>query len=630
MATHMSDVEQQRRARERTAAVEAILKGSETGATEEIVKSIGEIEAPLKARAEVTGAKTAGHAADVLEAQRLLVSEKDLGERFLRIANRLKELQQVPVSGRETLTRLQRSFESLRPLLRLTIRSIEFRKSLFSALLVAKHVIEEYAEGSVEEAMEKGEKEGIESTTEYAKKSVNKTVEKIQDKLDRNEDIISDRDWERLSSEVDSLFSKISNHSEFRSGIDQLFSLASTLSYQARSETLSTSKLGRATESLQHEAKDLIAQFSGEEELERLLNSIQTLVKKLDNDNEAQQWWDTFKEHTLRSVKSYKGVEDINVFRDIFRQGIQIFREHIDDINEIINRANVVLANIGNDKLVARLQESLAVLKDDLFWEDQMGNRYFDADAAGVLVSSIGETIKTQFKYLALPDIARAEEDMEYSLSNLVITATLPDRIDFHLESFGSLDTAAISLPGQSSIHTEIYLTATIRGITARAENVAFSYRGTTLSESGIMNMEIPGPGADLAIDFVMRPFSRASISSVTAPTRFATTTGLDSGGYVGRVGGGVMKYEFVRIKSHFDVPDLNLDYDKRTLSHRFLVPLITTLFKNRILDRFESGIEESLDQGLMTLGQKVTDILNQASNPLSLPSFGSVGLGAL
>lgn len=141
------------------------------------------------------------------------------------------------------------------------------------------------------------------------------------------------------------------------------------------------------------------------------------------------------------------------------------------------------------------------------------------------------------------------------------------------------------------------------------------------------MSVTIPDPGADLSIDFVMRPAAhKAAISSVTAPTSMSTTLGTERGGFEGTIGGGgLMRYEFVRIKSHFAIPDLVIDYDTKTLSHRFLVPLITTMFKARIVDRFESSIEEALDSGLITLGQQVTKILNQAPNPLSISSFGSM-----
>jgi hypothetical protein len=92
MAHVASDIEQIERAKERTAVVEAILHGAEHGATAELEKFSLEAEGRLKERAEMTGSKPAGHVADVLKAQRLLVTSKDLGDRFLRIAKRLEEL----------------------------------------------------------------------------------------------------------------------------------------------------------------------------------------------------------------------------------------------------------------------------------------------------------------------------------------------------------------------------------------------------------------------------------------------------------------------------------------------------------------------------------------------------------
>lgn len=139
------------------------------------------------------------------------------------------------------------------------------------------------------------------------------------------------------------------------------------------------------------------------------------------------------------------------------------------------------------------------------------------------------------------------------------------------------------------------------------------------------MSVSIPDPGAGLSIDFVMRPVTNPSLSAVTTPVSTSTTLGADKGGFIGAVGGGFMRYEFVRIKSHFAIPDMEIEFDKKSLSHRVLVPLITALFKSSIIDKFESGVEESLDDGLIALGQQVTSILNQAPNPLSLTSFGSM-----
>lgn len=94
-----SDFEQQQRARERTQAIENLLSGSEHGATSEVEKMSLEAEAKLKERSLATGSKAAGHAANVLKAQRELVTSKDLGDRFLRIAHRLEEMRRISAPG---------------------------------------------------------------------------------------------------------------------------------------------------------------------------------------------------------------------------------------------------------------------------------------------------------------------------------------------------------------------------------------------------------------------------------------------------------------------------------------------------------------------------------------------------
>lgn len=89
---HLTDQEKRDRARERTAFVESLLQGSEAGATAEIERACLEAEGILKERATLTGSKPVAHAAEVIEAHRLLVKEKDLGDRFLRITRRLEEM----------------------------------------------------------------------------------------------------------------------------------------------------------------------------------------------------------------------------------------------------------------------------------------------------------------------------------------------------------------------------------------------------------------------------------------------------------------------------------------------------------------------------------------------------------
>jgi len=560
--------------------------------------------------------------ADVLKAQRLLVKEKDLGDRFLRIANRLEELQMSGPDSADVI-RLQKEIEALRPLLRLSIRSEEFRSLLFSALRIAKHVIEGQAEGDLEDVLATGEKHGVEAGAEKAKEVASQTMDNVANKLENEESLMSDKDWEKLSEELDSLFRNFQSHSRFREAVPHLFNLASSINTATR--PIKARGGMHTAEEIQSEARDLIAQFSGTEQLDSLIDSVYYLTQKIENNPEAQTWWGSFKEQTLSSSSNYKGKQDIEKFRVLFRKSVPIFSKFKNEINEVLGNMNDVVTNMANDKLVERLRESLATLQDDLFWKDQDGNRYFDADAAGVLTQSVTDVIKNQFKYLALPKVTKIEDDTRFSLDNLVISATLPDKIDFHLESLMSLNTANISVPGRPAMQSEIYLTVTVRGITVKAPQIHFTYDSSTLSDSGIMSVSIPPPGANMAIDFVLRPMSHPALSAANVPTSATVTAGTNKEGFIGSVGGGFMRYEFVRIKSHFAISDMDIQFDTDTLSHNILIPFMTSLFKSSIIDRFESGIEESLDNGLVQLGHTITGILNQAPNPLSISSFTSM-----
>jgi len=393
---------------------------------------------------------------------------------------------------------------------------------------------------------------------------------------------------------------------------------------QAKIRQTQTGGFEQAAMNLKDEAKDLVAQFSGEEPLERLCSAMSELSTKLENNQEAQKWWKEFKDLTLKVVKDYQK-QDLEKFRDLFQREQQIFRQFRPKMDDIIEKGQDVITNITNDELSNVLREKIGVLADDLYWKDKDGNRVFDQDAAGHLIAAIGEIIRQEFTRLPLPRIERTEGGATYSLDNIVIEATLPDKISFHLESFAQLDLATATDPNKGApLKTEIYLSATIAGVKAIARDATFTYQGT-LNDSGVVTLAIPEPGATLVIDFVMRPVSRPSVNPISAPTSTFTTMNTSDEGVIGTFGGNqTMRYEFVKLKTHFDVPEVEIDFKRETLNHKILFPLLTGWFKIWVHDRFETGVMEALDDGLVSLGQRVIEILNQAPNALSLSEVES------
>jgi len=294
------------------------------------------------------------------------------------------------------------------------------------------------------------------------------------------------------------------------------------------------------------------------------------------------------------------------------------------------------MENITNDPLLSSFRESLGNLSDDLFWRDAQGNRCFDANAAKTLAATISEAIKKEFKYLALPPVIHEEDDTTLILENLIISATLPDAISFHLESFATLDmkTWDVSVSGSEegqqmpkskpNMNTEIFLTATTKGITFCAPNIAFTYKGTALADSGVVTIRVPEPGADLAIDFVLVPTEQEGTGMLSREERKRKEERREE---MGRPEEGEMRvrghgYRFMKIKAHFSVPTLDVNFDKATIHHDILLPFLLRFFKSSMVSRFEEMVEDFLNEGLRSLGERVTSILNEAPNPLSLSSL--------
>jgi hypothetical protein len=110
------------------------------------------------------------------------------------------------------------------------------------------------------------------------------TVENIESKITRDEDVITDSEWEKLADELDGVFRAFQSHSQFRRAVPQLFTLASTTLSAMSSKVVCTA--ASTTEGIQvpphpfvfllsqEEAKELVAQFSGTEELDALIRSV--------------------------------------------------------------------------------------------------------------------------------------------------------------------------------------------------------------------------------------------------------------------------------------------------------------------------------------------------------------------
>jgi hypothetical protein len=558
--------------------------------TEDIKDASARMQKGMQDRAQETGSKTVQHTADVLKAQHEMMVDKKLVERFDRIGKRLEEIR---MQSPQDFDRTKKQIESLRPLLRLSVRSVNFRNTFLSFLRILKHVWEQNVEGSVEDVLEKGEQQG-----EPALQEAKKIGEKTWDSMKHKEKVISDDDWNKMCGELEEIFSELHQHPNFQRGIKQLFDLPSVLCTQVQQNAPS-----EPVEKLKEESKDLIAQFSGREVLDDLFNQIDDLRTRFQDSNQATEWWHELRNLVDRISREYHNREIFDELRDHLNKSQDIFEDYRPQLNQLIDTLTDVFDNMSNDDYIRDLQERLSIVADDLYWVDSEGNKRLDVDAVGDVTGAIGEAIRQQLSHFSLGVVSNESQGVRYRLADLTIDSKIPEKLEVHLESDAVFNTAR-DTSSNKRFESEMNLTASLRGIQMCARRVQFWYESSTLSESGVMDVCIPS--ADLTIDFTFSP-------SVPKQDESMAT------GFTKDWSGSNRSRYFVCAKTMLSVSDLDINFYTETLKHSILSPVLTGLFKPYLIGRFEEGVQDAMNDGMKEVGNKISQLMAQSPYSLSI-----------
>jgi len=526
----------------------------------------------MKKRGKETGSKPVQHLAEGLKTQHEMMVDKELLERFQRISH---DLEEVKKQSPKDFDRTRRQLESLRPLLRLSLRSVDFRNLLLSFLRILKHVWEKSGDAAAP-MMREGEPEDV-----WAARQAALRVSREREPWGmKKREVISEEEWDRIFDQLGGIFSQFSHHRDFQKGLHELFELPSIFEVEVLEN-----KPMKASEKAKEDSKDLIAQFSGRKVLDRLFDQIDELRVHYKDHEEIQKWWIDFRECLEKTAKTYSRKEDLECLRKKMEKGSDLFEDFRPKIDAIIDTITEIFNNMSNDKYVKELQERLSILSDDLYWIDNDGNKRFNTDAAQELAASVTGILRDQLKHVSLPDFEGSHKSTRFSISDLTISAKMPTEMHFHLES-------DITLSEKKNMESELSLVASIKKIKIRADAVKFSYDSSMFSEKGVMDVRIPS--AELSVEFVYSP------------------TSSSEKGFEKKIKRQHRKYQFLRVTSHFDISSLEITFDKSSLKHRILSPALTTIFKHSLTQRFESGLQDSLNQGLEATGEKISEFLEQ------------------
>jgi len=274
--------------------------------------------------------------------------------------------------------------------------------------------------------------------------------------------------------------------------------------------------------------------------------------------------------------------------KELAHRGRELMRELRDqvDFDPFLSSANQMIENIKNDEFLQILRHHAGIVQSDLSYTDSQGQLHLDTDMLSKLQSSLLPVLVDALKYIPVPKIYSNDHHREFWLDKVVLCSydIIPQNIKFHLES-----DSEISLPDIETKGTRTYLVIKLEKLLTELKDMEFYYRKKTfpeLEDNGRVTFRIKGNGAKLTFTFKLLQGLQDTVPSIKE-------------GY-----------------ASFDISDMEIDFDKSTLKHPLMVPMLTQLFKTQIRMEIERQVEQNLSGFLHKLGDRMTDALKTMNRP--------------
>jgi len=592
-------------------AERGIEKGKQEGAslasTSNISSGLQTVESKLQEGApnapDRKSAKIVNDLASLVGATHQMVTDTNLGDRALNLAqeaqlaakeqglNDTRALKQkFGIKGRPLVQRSVAQIwdENVTPLLRLVMFSKKFRFLVVDIINVARRIflrtVQAGDEGEFNDRLERKWTEGqdpnkmVEDVKEKAKDAW--TDEKGNVKIPVEEDEIN-----ALLDDLLEVFSVIASDEKYREGARNLFEIADMMYAQVAEVADKVQEQANMphTQKLQQQAKDLVAELTGKEYLENFLKQFRVLANRIRDDEEANQWVEDFKRFMLEPHVDARNSEE---FRTETRSLVERGRNIVDkwnnrqEVEDFLNAGNDLIENIKNNDLISNLREKAGILFDDLTYVDASGNRQIDSDLIGTIQKAVVPILADALKYIPIPMVSYSSAEMDFTARDVVLCGydIIPENVYAHLES-----DSWFSVKELETKKSRTRLVLSLRNIRTEIKDVQFTFRKKTfpqLEDSGRVTVRVGGHGASFKIMFHISQRPEDSVPIFRAAD-------VD-----------------------FDIDELDIQFDKATINHDILLPMLVGVWKQYIIRSIERSVETSLGPILNTVGNQLSESL--------------------
>jgi len=526
----------------------------------------------------------------------LLVSSRQLG-RNKQIADRLQKISEeaqkalkevrgpnVTAAAKEANENIQKFTNNWRPLFYLLMSSRDFRQLILDANRIARRVIYSYTEDVKDEtSLSQKFVEGA-PTQELA----NTVKEKVKEK---GAPELSDEEWNTLQDDVQRVLALLAKEPTYRDGIERIFTLLDMFQKNLTQEPLEAAvPHDMHMQRIVGETEDLVACFSGRESLECFKSHLRQLILQIQKNENLQSYLNELKEFILKakSETEVRSEEFKTRSKELARRGRELMRELKDqtDLDPFLRSTEEMTENIKNDEFLQVLRQNAGVVQSDLSYMDSQGQLQVDTDMLSKLQSALTPLLVDALKYIPVPKIYSNDYHREFWLDKIVLCSydIIPQNIKFHLEA-----DSEISLPDIETKGTHTYLVIKLDKLLTELKDMEFYYRKKTfphLEDHGRVTFRITGKGAKLTFTYKLNQGPQDTMPRITE-------------GY-----------------ASFDISEMSIDFDKSTLKHPHMVPMITQMFKTQIRMEIERQVEQNLMGFLQKLGDQMTNSLKQINRP--------------
>jgi len=256
------------------------------------------------------------------------------------------------------------------------------------------------------------------------------------------------------------------------------------------------------------------------------------------------------------------------------------------ELDPFLRSAEDMLQNIKNDEFLQILRQHAGVVQSDLSYVDSQGKLQVDTDMLSKLQTSLLPVLVDALKYIPLPKISSSNHHRDFWIDNVVLCSydIIPQNLKFHLEA-----DSEISLPDIESKGTRTHLVIKLDKLLTELKDMEFYYRKKTfpeLEDHGRVTFRITGNGANLTFTYKLLQEPQDTVPRISEG--FAS----------------------------FDISNMEIIFDKSSLKHPLMVPMLTQMFKTQIRMEIELLVERNLKGFLEKLGDKMTNSLKEINRP--------------